>query len=297
MIAHRRLYAILLAVLGTLLLTGSVSAQAAGIGSARERQHPGPGKQFDLVLVHGIAGQHWWSDSFMGALADQWGHGRVYVVILNNSDHIEETLVQGKLITFIGDSSALAGTDDIDTLAQQLAHKIDVLQASHGLDEHFDIIGHSIGALVCRQFAYMRPNTVVDMVTIAGPHHGSPLADIFEWTGFFIGAADALADLKPSYIEGTFNPTYPVSGMPLYASGKMSTIHGDSDGGDWGVIGELFFGWHNLNLLFGLDSDGVVPHSSAQIAGAEHIGTFWSYDHWDLVKQPSVAQTAALALR
>ena len=58
-------------------------------------------------------------------------------------------------------------------------------------------------------------------------------------------------------------------------------------------MGELLLGWQILSEVYGTKSDGLVPHDSAVIDGADHIADFPNYDHYDLVLQPDVAEKAA----
>jgi triacylglycerol lipase len=131
------------------------------------------------------------------------------------------------------------------------------------------------------------------LVTLGTPHHGSPLADSFKWTGFFIGATDAIDNLRPSYLK-EFNQKFPIESSPLAENGKIYTIRGDCDGNDcfgWG--GELLFGWTFITQTTNKDNDGLVPFDSAVIQGATHIWDFPDFDHLDLVQEPSVAEKAS----
>ncbi|MFZ5643029.1 MAG: esterase/lipase family protein [Bacillota bacterium] len=251
-------------------------------------------KQYDLVLVHGLSNKHQWSDSFLRACLNAWGDGNVYIVYLNTDNSVSTRYLDGKKIISIGKNDYSAGDGYVDVQANLLAQKVTTLQQSHGLSSQIDIIAHSMGGLVSRRYIYLKPNTVAGLVTLGTPHHGSPLADDLDWGAFFIGAEKAVSNLKPSWVE-SFNGSYPVSGSPLYNGGKIYTIRGDADGfiWEWGVLGEIYAGWNTLTLLHWTDSDGAVPKASPLITGATHIGDFWDYDHYELVRQSSVANKAA----
>ncbi len=255
-------------------------------------------KQFDLVLVHGLTNKHRWSDSFLRTLAQEWGSGNVYVIYTNESMQVKKRTFDGKTVTFIGKKDLTAGDDSVEEQARRMAEKIEVLQQEHGLSRQFHIISHSMGGLVSRQYIYEHPDTVAGLVTLGTPHHGSPLAEDFDWIGFFIGADAALDNLRPDWVAD-FNRRYPVKGAPFYSGGKMYTIRGDSDGKiwEWGAMGELYVGWHILHKKHGTDSDGLVPRDSAVIEGAEHIADFPDYHHLDLVTRREVALKAAEVLR
>jgi len=256
------------------------------------------GKQYDLVLVHGLTNKHQWSDSFLRTLVNEWGSGNVYVIYTNESMQVQTRNFDGKTVTFIGRNDFTAGDDSVAEQARMMAEKIDVLQRDHGLSPQFNIIAHSMGGLVSRQYIYDHPHTVAGLVTLGTPHHGSPLATDFDWISFFIGAEAAMDNLRPDWVEN-FNQQYPVTGAPFYNGGKMYTIRGDSDGKiwEWGAMGELYVGWHTLHEKHGTDSDGLVPRESAVIEGAEHIADFPDYHHMDLVTKGEVAKKAAEVLR
>lgn len=267
---------------------------------------PGPAsaKSYDLVLVHGLINKYKWSDAFLDKVASLWGSGNVYVVYTNTvrdpvtgndvctSSLVWTRTINGRTVTFNGHNDGSAGTAYVNVQASCLDQKIRALQQSHGLSAQFDVIGHSMGGLVTRRYLYLRPNTVAGLVTLGTPHHGSELADDYEWTGYFLGAERAIENLRPSWVESTFNPAYPVSGAPLYNGGRVYTIQGDADGAD-SVAPELNLGWNHLYFNFGKDSDGMVPHASTRISGATHLADFWNDDHLELVWTAAVAERAA----
>lgn len=153
-----------------------------------------------------------------------------------------------------------------------------------------------MGGLVARRYIYKYPDVVKGLVTLGTPHHGSPLADIFKWTGFFIGATDAIDNLRPSFLK-IFNEKFPVESSLLADNGNIFTIRGDCDGNDclgWG--GELYFGYHFIMQKTKQDNDGLVPFDSATIEGAIHIGDFKDFDHFDLVQESTVAEKASQCL-
>ncbi len=256
-------------------------------------------KQYDLVLVHGLANKHKWSSSFLTELANTWGSGNVYVIYTNTSTNISTKSYNGRTVTFIGKNDYKAGKDYIQKQAQNMDAKINILKSQYGLSNRFNIIAHSMGGLVSRYYAYYRPNTVAGIVTLGTPNHGSPLADNFNWlANYFLDAKDATDHLRPSYLKNTFNPQYPAGSAPLYAGGRIYTIRGDCDGYDcWGWGGELAVGWDWMTIFHWTDSDGLVPKNNVKISGAIHLADFWSYDHEDLVQKSSVARKAASVLR
>ena len=247
----------------------------------------------NLVLIHGLTNKYSWSESFLEKTLSIWGSGNVFVVYTNNSEIIYEKIFESKKMVYCGEDNKKAGDKSIDEQVELLQKKIQLLQKSKNLRGKFYIIAHSMGGLVARRYIYKYPDVVKGLVTLGTPHHGSPLADSFKWTGFFIGATDAIDNLRPSYLK-EFNQKFPIKSSPLAENGKIYTIRGDCDGNDcfgWG--GELLFGWTFITQTTNKDNDGLVPFDSAIIEGATHIWDFPDFDHFDLVQQPSVAEKAS----
>ncbi|MGE5417221.1 MAG: lipase family alpha/beta hydrolase [Acidobacteriota bacterium] len=251
-------------------------------------------KSYDLVLVHGLTNKHHWSDDFLRVCLNNWGSGNVYCVYNNSSNDVWTKIIDGKTVYCIGRNDYSAGDGYVSEQTALMYDKVQILQQSWGLSPQFDIIAHSMGGLVARYYIYQHPNTVAGLVTLGTPHHGSPLSRDYDWISAFIGACHAMDNLRPEWCE-SFNAQYPISGSPMYNSGKIYTIRGDSDGMLWeqGSMGELYLGWWHMTTLYWTDSDGLVPRNSALITGATHIGDFWDYDHLALVTKPSVAEKAA----
>ena len=246
-----------------------------------------------LVLIHGLTNKHPWSEAFLDKCLSIWGSENVFVVFTNTSEITYEKKFTSKTVIYCGEDNTSAGDDTIEVQARLLQKKIEILQRDKKLGKKFNIIAHSMGGLVARRYIYKCPHVVKGLVTLGTPHHGSPLADSFKWAGFFLGATDAIDNLRPSFIE-KFNEKYPVKSSPLADNGKIYTIRGDCDGKDcfgWG--GELLLGWTIISQTTDKDNDGLVPFDSAIIEYAVHIADFPDYDHLDLVQEPSVAKKAS----
>ena len=150
-----------------------------------------------------------------------------------------------------------------------------------------------MGGLIARQYIYTNPGKVAGLVTLGTPHNGSPLAESFQWVGHFLNATEAIEDLKPKNVA-RFNKKYPVKNTPLTQNKHIQVIRGVPDAADcFGWAGELLIGYRILATAYDTQSDGLVPHDSAVISGTEHIADFPHYDHYDLVRQPDVAEKAA----
>lgn len=255
-----------------------------------------PEKNSDLVLIHGFNNRHQWGEAFLNTLVAHWKSGHIYVLYTNRSDRVWTMRINGKIVTFAGENDHQAGNGSIDAQAKIAAHKIDLLQAKYGLDPRFAVIAHSMGGLVARELVYLRPGRVADLVTIASPHHGTPLAREYSWLGMFVHGQAAMADLTPEAMA-RFNQKYPVQGSPFAKGGHLYTIAGDADGwGNRGWHGELAVGWTLLALKYGSDSDGVVRDGEATIKGAIHVKTFPDDDHLQLIQKPEVAETISSIL-
>lgn len=255
-------------------------------------------KTYDLVLLHGLTNKHQWSNDFVNRCLEKFGSGNVYIIYTNDSTRVWERWINGRKAIVCGENDYSAGDDSVNTQAGIMDIKIAKLKASYGLSSKFNIIAHSMGGLVARRYSYYRPNTVAGIVTLGTPHHGSPLAYEGQFLSFFIGAGPAVDNLKPSWVDGTFNKSYPVSGAPMADSGRLFAIGGDGDGWDcWGWGGELQIGWDLLTTVHWTDSDGAVPRASDSITGATFLTRFWNYDHMELVTKADVATVACDNLR
>lgn len=285
-------FAATLLILVLAVLTTAGSSQPAAAKTISTGPKAKLAKNADLVLIHGLANKHKWSESFLKTCLRIWGSGRVFVIYTGPGTTITQQDIQGRQMIFAGEEKS-AGTD---TTANQVANvkaTIQKLQKKKGLSSPFSIIAHSMGGLIARQYSYDNPGTVAGLVTLGTPHHGSPLANSFQWAGFFLGAMQAIEDLKPENVDH-FNAKYPAEGTPLALSDTFHTIRGTPDGSDcYGWMGELFIGWQILYRLYGTPNDGLVPYDSARIKGSSHIADFAHYDHYDLVRQPDVAELAA----
>ncbi|MBD1371964.1 alpha/beta hydrolase [Hazenella sp. IB182357] len=243
----------------------------------------------DLVLIHGYNNRHQWSYEFLQQLVLSKGSQNVFVVYANESDKIATEIIGGKVVTFIGDRNFTAGIQSIEEQAEIVSKKLKLLQQKQKLDPVFDIAAHSMGGLVARKVVYLLPNQVHDLVTIATPHQGTPLAREFEWLAYFVKGQEGIKSMTPAYVE-KFNRLYPVENSPFYRDGKCYTIAGDADSWiDRGVSGELAVGWTLLSLKYGQDSDGVVFSGEATITGAVHVADFPNYNHYELIREGEVA--------
>ncbi len=120
-------------------------------------------------------------------------------------------------------------------------------------DAKVHLIGHSMGGLISRQYAYNNP-IVNKIFTVQTPHTGSSLADVF---GYFAG--DARDNLKPSFLEG-FNNDYPVK-LPLYMFYSNNYIR-LQDSAKYKSANFVMAGTVNAKYDFkvnGEKSDGAVP--------------------------------------
>lgn len=247
---------------------------------------------YDLVLVHGLTNKYQWSDSFLDKCLQKYGSGNVYAIYTNTSTRVWTRTINGRTMRYCGENDYSAGDTSVATQASRMRTKTQLLQSSYGLSTKFKIIAHSMGGLVSRRYIYNNPNTVAGLVTLGTPHQGSALAYQGDWVDFFIGADAAVDNLKPSWVQGTFNVQYPAPG-PMADNGKIYTIGGDADGWDaWGWAGELSIGWTLLSTLYWTDSDGGVPRDADRISGSTFICRFWSYDHKELVTKSAVADKA-----
>ena len=70
----------------------------------------------------------------------------------------------------------VAPLDSSEVRGEQLLAHIEQIRRETGADK-VNLIGHSQGALTARYAAAMRPQWVASVTSVAGPNHGSELAD------------------------------------------------------------------------------------------------------------------------
>lgn len=258
---------------------------------------PGSNKKYDLVLVHGLAHRHRWSKDFLYRCLQIWGSGRVFVIYLNKPNTVEKKTLKGLEYTTAGKCDYSGACDYIHEQAQYMAEKIKILQSDYGLQEHFHLVGHSMGGLVSRYYIAHHPDQVVSLVTLGTPHHGSPLASAYNWFGPVIGAKKAMDHLTPEFLK-QFNQGCPINSLKLHDNGKVYTIRGYSNGflWQWGWGGELVLGYYHMRILNRTRNDGLVPEASAVIDGAVHLADLPGYTHMDLVTRPEVVDIFARVL-
>ncbi len=260
-----------------------------------QKTHHEKTKVSSLILVHGLSNVHQWGDEFISVCLEKFGSGNVFLVSMNKSTDVRTREIEGRTVTICGNNTHLFGaTDYISKQVNFLEEKVSVL-AARGLSDKFSIIAHSMGGLVSRNFIYRNPATVSNLVTIATPHNGSPLAHSLKLPGYLIMANKAISNLSPEFIN-EFNRKYPVSGSPLAEGGAIWTIDGRSSGCSLGWCGEVAICRFVMKRIHHVESDGFVPWGNARIDGAPHIASFENLDHYQLVHKREVAVAACSRL-
>ena len=187
-------------------------------GSSKTKENTYCKTKYPIMLVHGVCG----FDTIAG-LVDYW-----YGIPKKLKDD-GAVVRQAKL-------SAQSNNDD---RARQLIAQIEDFLVDTGAKK-VNIIAHSHGSTTSRQAAYIRPEMVASLTTIAGPHKGSPVADfanesvppVIQELGFIAGDVLGKAIDLVSGLDGLdqdtkgllnhftkdgiqmFNNLYPSAGVP-----------------------------------------------------------------------------------
>lgn len=133
-------------------------ASTASSGAGGEGGKMGSGPPYPFVLAHGFFG----FEKFAGQDFLTYYYG------------VKDYLATHGEIVF---TPAVDPFNDSTTRGGQLENRIiDVLQITGAAK--VNIIGHSQGGLDARVVAHDRPDLVASVVTIATPHHGTPIADV-----------------------------------------------------------------------------------------------------------------------
>lgn len=129
--------------------------------------------QFPIVLVHGFIGS-----AKLGGVVDYW-----YGIPSDLREH-------GATVY----SADVSSFNDSTVRGEQLLQQIRALLVQTGAKK-VNLIGHSQGGPTARYVAAVAPELVASVTTIAAPHKGMVLADMFDKTPFFLkGAVQAAAN-------------------------------------------------------------------------------------------------------
>jgi triacylglycerol lipase len=162
---------------------GTTTGPSGSSGSSSSGK-VGSGPPYPIVLAHGFFG----FEKFAGQSFETY----FYQV----KDHLA---AQGEIV----DTPAVDPFNDSDYRGAQLLVKVQDYLAQTGAAK-VNIVGHSQGGLDARVVADLRPDLVASVITIATPHHGSPVGDV---------AMKAVAD--PSFAM-VVNALTQLIGGPLY---------------------------------------------------------------------------------
>jgi triacylglycerol lipase len=189
---------------------------------------------------------------------------------------------------FVQPLTAFAG---VEKRAAQLKAQLDAVPGP------LVLLGHSQGGIDARwlitRLGYA--NRVRALVTIAAPHHGSPVADVAlglvpgpvqDATDILIGllgwSLEGARELTVQNMESVFNPSVPdVKGVTYWSFAGRAAPFAIGAGNGW-LHAPLLASWTFLDLK-GYASDGLVPEPSA------HWGRFLGSipaDHMGEVDQP-----------
>ncbi|MBF0100374.1 MAG: triacylglycerol lipase [Desulfobacterales bacterium] len=160
--------------------------------------------------------------------------------------------------------------NSIEQRGEDLLQQIKQFLAETGKTK-VNLIAHSQGSPTSRYVAYMRPDLVASITTIAGPHKGTPVGDflistpnaveglaynILELEGqliyFFTGNSieqDAQASIYSLSSEGIaqFNQTYPCAGVPVTKNGEGAYSENYTFNGQTYNI--KYFSWTGTNSV------------------------------------------------
>jgi pimeloyl-ACP methyl ester carboxylesterase len=213
---------------------------------------PAPEKYRPTVLLHGLA-------STNGPGPD------------NGMSALKSTLVDDAPSGF--DPAAVMNPDqtDLGSIEQDLdivVPQIEALRTESGWDR-VNIVGHSMGGLVGRAFASMRPNEVKRVITLGTPNGGVGAADDACALTFLLGLIEpgsdlcqrnpALLDIREAYVQG-FDEALPDSPDARYLA-----VAGDHGGSCIWILPTVPY------YLF-TPSDGCVAVWSAQYMVKGHEG-------------------------
>jgi len=248
--------------------------------------------RYPLVMMHGMGG----TDTFGEGLLDYWYQ-------------LAEPMAEAG---YHAEMPGVTSWDPIEDRAPMWQDVLDALEAE-GIGRRFNLIGHSQGGLDARYLtSVLEPaaghDRVVSVTTVASPHHGTAVADLFagiiDEDGFFAGVIDVLveslsgliglsgddlmaqvADLSTVQMDAFNAEVLDRSGVSYYSWAGHSCGWVDfSCQADWDgelVDAALVTSYLVVSLAEG-DNDGLVPIDSAK--WGEFLGEIPA-DHMDQVGQ------------
>lgn len=162
----------------------TVANAAGGSGGQGGGATVGSGPPYPFVLAHGFFG----FENFAGLdFETYFFHVKSYLA------------AHGEIV----DTPAVDPFNSSDYRGAQLLVAVEDFLAQTGAAK-VNIIGHSQGGLDARVVANLRPDLVASVVTIATPHHGSPVGDV------------AMKLLASPYSQDIVNELTKLIGGPLY---------------------------------------------------------------------------------
>ncbi|WP_186804751.1 alpha/beta fold hydrolase [Limihaloglobus sulfuriphilus] len=186
----------------------------------------------------GISDKYWTSDS------GEQNKG----LVANVHSWFEES---ERNITCWDASTMLSGEKNVEWNCEVLDDFISQNRTGDYENAKVNLIGHSMGGLISRRYAYEQDAYIQNVICIQTPHTGSPLADIAGWF-----AGEAGENLKPSFLK-TFNDDYPLDKTTLYSF--YSDNYTD-------VLGKFLYRKANSHITsspqftqYDEQSDGAVP--------------------------------------
>ncbi|MFO0760311.1 MAG: alpha/beta fold hydrolase [Byssovorax sp.] len=268
-------------------------------GSGGQGGAPPKGPPYPIVLAHGFFG----FEDFAGA-----GFLSYFYKV---KDHLAQN---GEIVL----TPAVDPFNDSDFRGDQLITHIEAFLAQTGAAK-VNLIGHSQGGLDARAVAHKRPDLIASVITIATPHHGTPIADIALKLLADPNAQsiiNALAKLiggplydqignetdlaKPLHLFSQagiaeFNQKHPDAPGVFYASiAGRSALHGPNDDCDADVVVPFMQPWKDkldaIDPLFAAIGLALEPksHDGLVRSADARWGEFWGCvpgDHLDEVGQ------------
>ncbi len=245
--------------------------------------------RYPVVLAHGFLG----FDSILGI--DYWFA-------------IAEALIAGGAEVY---TTEVSQTNSSEVRGEQLIAQIENILATSGAAK-VNLIGHSQGALDIRYVAAVRPELVASVTSVAGPHTGADLSDLFDpsspltalasaaveglgnliaWLSGSVNDGDVNAALLNFTRDGVaaFNAAYP-DGLPTEECGEGEALVDGIRYYSWSGVGTKTTGLDPSDDLFQITAlfyDG--PNDGLVEQCASHLGRVlrddYFHNHLDEVNQ------------
>jgi triacylglycerol lipase len=230
------------------------------------RDPSGDPTRYPIVLAHG----------FMGSETNFWSFYRLAPVLRDDGHTVFETSVPP--------------FHSVKVRAEKLAEQVDSVLADTGADK-VNLVAHSMGGLDCRYMVSSLgyDDRVASVTTIATPHDGSRIADVY--LNLVPGGADRAVDALARLAGGSFSDVADEADVRAAMHDIAEQNADDFNAQNPDADGVYYQSWAGVSSVLGIRVDGISTACEDKML--MHDGTM---DHMAALLWPSAALVAGRSL-